>query len=52
LIFFLYFLCHEMCVKKFFFATVLLWSVLCGHCGKIVCCCYVFSVYLVCFKVI
>jgi len=39
LIFFLYFLCHEMHVKKFFFAITLLWFVLCGHCGKIVCCC-------------
>jgi len=42
LIFFLYFLCHEMRVKKLFFATTLLWFVLCGRCGKIVCCCCVF----------
>ncbi len=35
---FLYFLCHGMRVKKLFFATALLWSVFCGHCGKIVCC--------------
>ncbi len=37
LIFFLYFLCHEMRFKKLFFATASLWSVWCGHCGKIVC---------------
>jgi hypothetical protein len=49
----LYFLCHEMRVKKLFFATALLWSVLCGHCGKIVCCCRcVISVSLVCCRVI
>ncbi len=56
LIFFLYFLCREMHVKKLFFATALLWFVLCGHCGKIVCCCCycccVFSVCLVCCRVI
>jgi hypothetical protein len=39
LIFFLYFLCHEMRVKKLFFATALLWSVLCQQYGKVVCCC-------------
>jgi hypothetical protein len=47
LIFFLYFLCHEMRVKKLFFATALLWSILCGHCGKIgcCCCCFVFCLF-------
>jgi hypothetical protein len=52
LILFLYFLSHEMRVKKLFFATALLWSVLCGYCGKIVCCCCIFSVCLVCCRVI
>jgi hypothetical protein len=32
-----------MRVKKLFFATALLWYVLCGHCGKIVVVVVVFS---------